>query len=155
MKCVWHCVCVCTSHVPLTWAGGAWGGRGGPSASTHQQSLLVFSQSLLGQVALPLDLQLQRFGDVRYDPVDGSQHEEHHMLEEGRQKLLIRMKKTVFPVKPDIVTLCTRLFGHHMCRYGKQQFDLELEGEVQISIWTKRAHLVALNPPSTIQFPPF
>ena len=47
------------SHVPLTWAGGAWGGRGGPSASTHQQSLLVFGQSLLGQVALPLDLQLQ------------------------------------------------------------------------------------------------
>ena len=74
-------LCVRVSHVLLTWAGGAWGGRGGPSASTHQQSLLVFSQSLLGQVALPLDLELQGFGDIWYDPVDGSQDEEHHMLE--------------------------------------------------------------------------
>lgn len=88
-ECVLHgivclCVCICVSHVLLTWAGGAWGGRVGPSASTHQQSLLIFSQSLLRQVALPLDLQLQGFGDVWYDPVDGSQHEEHHMLEEER-----------------------------------------------------------------------
>lgn len=93
------CVCVCVSQVLLTWAGGAWGGRGGPTASTHQQSLLVFSQSLLGQVALSLDLQFQGLGDIRYDPVDGSQHEEHHMLEEGRCadsktfKLLIRQRK--------------------------------------------------------------
>lgn len=98
------CVFACVSHVLLTWAGGAWGGRGSPMASTHQQRLLVFSQSLLGQVALPLDLQLQGFGDIRYDPVDGSQHEEHHMLEEGRRadsktfKLLIRLKKTASPV---------------------------------------------------------
>lgn len=79
---MWHSiVSVFVSHVALTWAGVAWGSGGGPSALTHQQSLLVFSQSLLGQVALPLDLQLQGFWDIRYDPVDGSQHEKYHMLE--------------------------------------------------------------------------
>lgn len=73
-------VCVCPM-VLLTCAGGAWSSRGGPSASTHQQGFLVFSQSLLSQVVLPLDFQLQGLGDVRYDPVDGSQYEEHHMLQ--------------------------------------------------------------------------
>lgn len=84
-KCVpWDYVCV--SHVLLTWAGGARGGSGsgGPSASTHQQGLLVFSQRLLGQVTLPLDLQLQRLGHVGYDPVDGSKHKENHVLEDSR-----------------------------------------------------------------------
>lgn len=78
---VLRCI-VCVSHALLTWAGCAWSGRGGPSDSTHQQGLLVFGQSLLGQIALPLDLQLQGFRDIGDDPVNGSQYEEHYMLEE-------------------------------------------------------------------------
>ena len=96
-ECVLHCI-VCVSHVLLTWAGGACWGRGGPSASTHQQSLLVFGQSLLGQVALPLDLHLQGFWDIGHDPVDGSQHEENHMLRDVQReretfKSLVRLKQ--------------------------------------------------------------
>ena len=78
------CGCVCPMFL-LTWAGGAWSGRVGPSASTHQQGLLVFSQSLLCQVSLPLDLQLQGLRDIRYDPVNGSQYKEDNMLEERKQ----------------------------------------------------------------------
>lgn len=94
------CLCLCVSHVLLTWTRGALRGRGSHSVSTHQQGLLVFGQSLFGQVALPLDLQLQGLGDVRYDPVNGSQHKEHHMLEEERRtddrtrELHIKVRKT-------------------------------------------------------------
>lgn len=76
--CVYVCVCVreCvhahTSLCPLTWAGG--------QEATHQQRLLVVGQRLLGQVALPLDLQLQRLGHVWHHPVDGTQHKEYSML---------------------------------------------------------------------------
>lgn len=82
MCCMALCVCLCPMFL-LTWAGGAWSGRVSPSASTHQQCLLIFSQSLLSQVTLPLDLQLQGFRDIRHNPVNGSQYEEHHVLEEG------------------------------------------------------------------------
>lgn len=79
-KCVLHdLVCVRPMFL-LTWAGGAWSGSGGRSGSTHQQGLLVFSQSLLSQIALPLHLQLQGLGNIGYNPVNGSQHEEHHVL---------------------------------------------------------------------------
>lgn len=74
----------CVSRVLPTWTGRAWRVTGCPTASTHQQGLLVFSQSLLGQVALPLHLQLQRLGDIGYDPVDGSQNEEDDVLQRAR-----------------------------------------------------------------------
>lgn len=61
-----------------TWTGGSWGGRSSPL----DQNLVIFSQSLLGQIALPLDQDLQRLGHVRDDPVDRSQHEENHVLKE-------------------------------------------------------------------------
>lgn len=76
----------------LTWTRGHWRGGGGgggssPSASVGQQRLLVLGQGLLGQVAFPLDLQLQGLRDVGNDPINDSQNEEHHMLQkrEGRR----------------------------------------------------------------------
>lgn len=89
------------SDAPLTWAGGARRGGGGPSASARQQRLLVLSQGLFGQVALPLDLQLQGLGDVGDDPVDGSQHKEDHVLQEEMMmlmNLLIGLHRTTSPV---------------------------------------------------------
>lgn len=53
--------------------------------ATHQQGLLVISQSLLSQVTLPLDLQLQGLRDVGNHPVDDTQDEEHHMLRMSTQ----------------------------------------------------------------------
>lgn len=95
----WHCRLVCVSHALLTWAGGARRSGGGPSASARQQRLLILSQGLFGQVALPLDLQLQGLGDIRDDPVDGSQHKEDHMLqEEMMMNLLIRLHRTTSAV---------------------------------------------------------
>lgn len=59
-----------------TWAGGSWWGRSHPL----EQNLVIFSQRLLGQVALPFDLDLQGLGYIRYDPVDQSQHKENNVL---------------------------------------------------------------------------
>lgn len=73
VSCVCMRVCTHTSPCPLTWAGG--------QEATHQQRLLVVGQRLLGQIALPLDLQLQRLGHVWHHPVNGPQHEEHSMLQ--------------------------------------------------------------------------
>lgn len=67
-------VCECVSCITLTRAGGSLSGRSDTLASSPQQDFLIFSQSLFGQVALPLDLQLQRLRNIRYDPVNGSQH---------------------------------------------------------------------------------
>lgn len=64
----------------LTWAGGSRVGRG----DNLEQNLIILSQSLFGQVALPLDLHLQRLGDIRYDPVDRSQHKEDDVLGSGK-----------------------------------------------------------------------
>lgn len=60
----------------LTWTGGSQGGRGDPL----EENLMIFSQSLLGQVALPLDLHLQRLWHIRYDPFDRSQHKKNYVL---------------------------------------------------------------------------
>lgn len=96
-------LCMCVSDAPLTWAGGARHGGGDPSASARQQRLLVLSQGLFGQVALPLDLQLQGLGDVGDDPVDGSQHKEDHVLQDEMMmmmmmNLLIRLNRTTSAV---------------------------------------------------------
>lgn len=71
--------------ISLTWAGGSWGGR----SNSLDQNLVIFSQSLLGQVALSLDLDLQRLGYIRYHPVDRSQHKENDVL--GLRKYLFRL----------------------------------------------------------------
>ncbi len=57
--------------------------------ATHQQGLLVISQSLLSQVTLPLDLQLQGLRDVGNHPVNDTQDEEHHMLRMSTHTLLL------------------------------------------------------------------
>lgn len=56
-----------------------------------EENLMIFSQSLLRQVALPLDLHLQRLGHVRYDPFDRSQHKKNYMLgmEKDKERLNI------------------------------------------------------------------
>lgn len=71
------------------------GSSSGSSASAGQQHLLVLGQGLLGQVALPLDFQLQGLWDVGNDPINGSQHKEDHMLQEREKKmnLLVRSER--------------------------------------------------------------
>lgn len=63
---------------------------------TYQQRFLVLSQCLFGQVTLPLYLQLQGLRDIRYDPINGSQHKENHMLEEGQKANQTNEKLFIF-----------------------------------------------------------
>lgn len=79
--------CVCVSP---TWTGGSWGGRSNPL----DQNLVIFSQSLLSQIALPLDQDLQRLRHIRYDPVDGSQHKENDVLGLTKELMLSTDKST-------------------------------------------------------------
>lgn len=73
-----------------TWTGGSWGGRSNPL----DQNLVIFSQSLLSQIALPFDEDLQRLRHIRYDPVDRSQHKENDVLGLRKELMLSTDKNT-------------------------------------------------------------
>ena len=45
------------------------------------KNMLGILESFLGQVSLPLDLDVQTGGDVRHQDVDQLTHPEHHVLE--------------------------------------------------------------------------
>ena len=54
------------------------------------QNVLGILESLLGQVALPLDLDVEGGGDVRDEDVDELADPEHHMLEDDHERELDR-----------------------------------------------------------------